>query len=380
MKIERILVKSIQEAIEIIERDYGGNAQIVSSRVIKKPKFKILPFFGEKLLEVVIKINEEGSQDDFMEVLKEETKEVKEDREKEELYKEIEELKRMVSELMKLKNENLKEELERKFSRRAALLFERMISRGVSREIAEKLITDACGYDIDYGVYDFKDEVYTAIKESLKNNIRLYTNFFINTPKVIALVGPTGVGKTTTIAKLAFHLKKRNKSIGIISLDSFRVGAFEQLKKFAEVLEVPFKVADSPESFHEALAHLKNKETVLVDTAGRSHYDVIKLRELEECFSISEIHAFLTLAANLSEQVMYEIISQFSSLPLKGLIFTKLDETPFWGSLINVAYRTQLPILCFTTGQSLPENIVMANYDFLTRLILEEDNEVGYSN
>ena len=378
MKIEKILVRSIQEAIEIIERDYGGNAQIVSSRVVKKRRFKILPFFGEKLLEVVIKVSE--SNNNFKEVLKEETKNLREDKEKEELYKEIEELKRMVNELMKFKNENLKAELEKRFSRRAVLLFEKMVSRGVSKEIAEKLISDACGYDIDYGVYDFKDEIFNALKDSLKNNIKLYTNFFLNTPKVLALVGPTGVGKTTTIAKLAFHLKKRNKNIGIISLDSFRVGAFDQLKKFAEVLEVPFKVADSPESFNEALTHLKNKETVLVDTAGRSHYDVIKLKELEECFSVSEIHPFLTLAANLSEQVMYEVVSQFSSLPLKGLVFTKLDETPFWGSMINVAYRTQLPILCFTTGQSLPENIVMANYDFLTRLILEEENEVGYSD
>ena len=377
MKIEKIYARSIQEALEIIEKNYGNKAQIVYSRVIKKKRFKLLPFFGEKLLEVVIKINEDEKE--FREVLNEEAKSLKEEKEREELYREIEELKRMVKELMRFKSENLEADLEKRFSRRVVLLFEKMVSRGVSEETAEKLISDACGYDIDYGVYDFKDEMFSALKDSLKNNIKLYTNFFENTPKVIALVGPTGVGKTTTIAKLAFHLKKRNKSIGIISLDSFRVGAFEQLKKFAEVLEVPFKVADSPESFNEALTQLKNKETILVDTAGRSHYDVIKLKELEEYFSVSEVHPFLTLAANLSEQVMYEVVSRFSSLPLRGLVFTKLDETSFWGSMINVAYKTQLPILCFTTGQSLPENIVMANYDFLTRLILDEDNEVGYT-
>lgn len=374
MKIEKIHVRSIQEAIEIIENIYGGNAQILSSRVIKKRRFPLIPFFAESLLEVTIKIYDQ--QEEFPKVLSKESEALKSI---EELYKEIEEIKKTINELMKLKNGASKvSDLKGKFSRRAFQLLERMINKGVSKDIAEKLISDACGYDIDYGVYDFRDDLFSSIRESLRKNIRIYNNFLDKPPKVFALVGPTGVGKTTTIAKIAFLLKKRDKKIGIISLDSFRVGAFEQLKRFAEVLEVPFKVADSPDSFNEALHKLKGKETILVDTAGRSHYDMMRLKELEECFSGSPIHPFLTLAANLSEPVMYEVVSQFSSLPLKGLVFTKLDETPYWGSIVNLSYRTQLPVLCFTTGQSLPENIVMANYDFLTRLILEEDYEVGY--
>ncbi|HIP42819.1 MAG TPA: flagellar biosynthesis protein FlhF [Aquifex aeolicus] len=366
MRIEKLEVQSIQEAIEILEKKYGENAVILSSRIIKKKRFGFLPFFPRKMLEVTVGIQEE---EDFRKEL---------EREKE-LIKEIENLKRIVNELLnntESKNETVSLKRENKYSPRVRKMFEKLIIKNINMEIAERLMEEACGYDLDNKLYDFKDEPYRAIKGSIEKNLKIEENFLENPPKVVALVGPTGVGKTTTIAKLTYLFKKNEKKVGIISLDSFRMGAFERLKAFAKILEVPFKLADSPRSFNTHLLEMDDRDVILVDTAGRSHYDVVRLKELESYFKVSDINTYLTIAANLSELVMYEAIMQFGMFSIKGLIFTKLDETPYPGSIINVAYRTQYPILCFTTGQALPEDIVMANYDYLVRLILEDEDEV----
>jgi len=367
MKIEKIEVNSLQEAIEIVERRYGENAVILSSRVVRKNRFGFLPLFRKKILEVTVGIQEE---EDFKKELERER----------ELIKEIENLKRIVNELInngEVKGEKtLADKPSDTYAPRVRRYLEKLVIKNVSKDIAEKIIQDACGYDIDNKIYDFKDEPYTSLRESIEKNIKLSEDFLQNPPKVLALVGPTGVGKTTTLAKLAHILKKNKKKVGIISLDCFRVGAFEQLKAFAEILEVPFKLADSPRTFNVQLLEMEDRDVILVDTAGRSHYDVIRLKELESYFKVSDISVYLTLAANLSELVMYEAIMQFGMFSISGLIFTKLDETPYPGSMVNVAYRTQYPIICFTTGQSIPEDIVMANYDYLVRLILEDEDEV----
>ena len=367
MKIEKLEVQSIQEAIEILEKRYGENAVILSSRIIKKKRFGFLPLFPVKKLEVTVGIQEE---EDFKKEL---------EREKE-LIEEIENLKKIVNELVSSNTQQAKETKaqteEDKYSERVRRVYEKLILKNVNKDIAKKIVEDACGYDIDRKVYDFKEDLYTSIRESLEKNIKIEENFLDVPPKVVALVGPTGVGKTTTIAKLAYLFKKKRKKVGIISLDSFRVGAFEQLKSFAEILEIPFKLSDSPKSFNVHLLDMEDRDVILVDTAGRSHYDVVRLKELESYFKVSDISVYLTLAANLAELVMYEAVMQFGIFSIKGIIFTKLDETPFPGSIINVAYRTQYPILCFTTGQSLPEDIVIANYDYIIRLILEDENEV----
>ena len=363
MKTEKLHVNSIQEAIEILEKKYGSNAIILSSKVIKKNRLGIIPFFKKKILEVTIGIQEDS---DFSKELQKET----------ELYREIEKIKQTISEYIRSGEKNLKIEQEEKYSPKVKNIYDKLVQKGLNKEVAEKIIEDACGFDIDRRVYDFKEDEYTSLKESFRKNIQVQRNFFINPPKVVALVGPTGVGKTTTIAKLAYLLKKEGKKIGIISLDSFRLGAFEQLKGFADILEIPFRLADTPKAFGVYLLEMEDKDCILVDTAGRSHYDVIRLKELEKFFKVSDVDVYLTLAANLSEIVMYEAVMQFGIFSIKGLVFCKMDETPQPGVVFNVAYRTQYPILCFTTGQNLPDDIEVANYDYMVRLFLEEENEV----
>ncbi len=371
MKTEKIVVNSLQEAVEELKRTYGDNAIVLSSRIVKRKKWKFLPFFKSTLLEVTIGIPEEEGefQKEFEEKLK--------------VYEELERLKNTLNEVIKtvrLQEEGKeipKSEMGDELSLRAQRVLSKMVYRGVRKDIAKKLIEEACGYDIELGKLDFKEEIHESLMESFEKNIVIEgEKIFEKTPRIIVLIGPTGVGKTTTIAKLSYLFKRAGKRPGVITLDSYRVGAVEQLRAFINIMELPFRVADTPEEFLRSVEEMENRDVILVDTAGRSQHDKLRLNELRLFLESLDTNVYLTLSANLSELVMYEVIMQFGIFPIKGLIFSKLDETSYPGNVINVAYRTKLPILCFTTGQTVPDDIVMANYEYLTKLMLEERHEL----
>jgi len=369
MRTEKIIVSSLQEAVEELRKNYGDNAVVLSSRIVKRRRWSFLPFFKTTLLEVTVGIHDEG---EFKKELEEKTK----------VYQEIERLRSMLNEV--IKSTRLEEKMdvskskgEEDLSLRAKKVLSRMIYKGVRKEIARKLVEGACGYDIELGKLDFKEEVEESLTESFRKNILIEgERVFRDTPKVLVLVGPTGVGKTTTVAKLSYLFKRFGKRPGVITLDSYRVGAVEQLRAFVNVMELPFRVASTPEEFLKSLESMENRDVILVDTAGRSQHDKLRLNELRLFLEGFDTHTYLTLSANLSELVMYEVIMQFSMFPIRGLIFSKLDETSYPGNVINVAYRTKLPILCFTTGQTVPDDIVIADHRLLTRIILEERYEV----
>ncbi|HIQ31575.1 MAG TPA: flagellar biosynthesis protein FlhF [Aquifex aeolicus] len=371
MRTEKIIVSSLQEAVEELRKNWGDSAVVLSSRIVKRRRWGFLPFFKSTLLEVTVGIPEDD----------EEFKREYEERAR--AYEEIEKLKGLLSEVIKNtkpyggEKETVSRE-EEDLSLRARKVLSKMIYKGIRKEVARKIVEEACGYDIELGKLDFKEEPSSSITSSLERNIKVEgSKIFEDTPRLMVLVGPTGVGKTTTIAKLSYLFKKAGKHPAVITLDSYRVGAVEQLRAFVNVMELPFKVAGTPEEFLKAVEELENRDVLLVDTAGRSHHDRLRLNELRLFLESVDTHTYLTLSANLSELVMYEVIMQFGMFPIKGLIFSKLDETSYPGNIINVAYRTKLPILCFTTGQTVPDDIVMASYDFLTKLLLEERYGLG---
>ncbi len=370
MRTEKIVVGSLQEAVEELKRSYGENALVLSSRVVRRKRFRFLPFFSTTLLEITVGIPEEEGefQREFEERIK--------------VYEELERLKSTINEVVKSvrkqeDREEISSEESDQFSLRAQRILERMIYRGVRKDIARKILEDACGYDIELGKLDFKADPEDSLVKSMESNLVVEGEDLLeNPPRTIVLVGPTGVGKTTTLAKLCYLLKRFGKSVGVVTLDSFRVGAVEQLRSFVGVMEIPFRVADTPDRFVESMKEMERRDVVLVDTAGRSQHDRLRLNELKLFLESLDTNIYLTIGANLSELVMYEVIMQFGMFPIKGLIFSKLDETSYPGNVINVAYRTKLPILCFTTGQTVPDDIVMANHQYITRLIVEERHEL----
>jgi flagellar biosynthesis protein FlhF len=175
---------------------------------------------------------------------------------------------------------------------------------------------------------------------------------------VLALLGPTGVGKTTTVAKLASRFVREHgaRHLGLLTTDNYRVGAHEQLQNYGRLLGVPVQMVDSAEDLATALAALANKRLVLVDTAGMSQRD-LRLGEALASLRRDGLRCYLTLASNAHETMLDETIAAFGALPLAGCVLTKLDECPSLGGTLSALIRHRLPVACVTDGQRVPEDL-----------------------
>jgi flagellar biosynthesis protein FlhF len=194
-------------------------------------------------------------------------------------------------------------------------------------------------------------------------------------PHVVALVGPTGVGKTTTIAKLAANLKVREKrGVGLVTIDTYRIAAVDQLKKYADILGSPLRVVSSPEDMQEALHSMREFEYILIDTAGRSPNDTLKLNELKSFLAAAnpdEVH--LVLSSTASQLCVELAISRFADVRTDKVIFTKLDEAAHVGVVLNVLHKLNKSLSYVTTGQDVPKDIEVGRGRRLARMILGMD-------
>ncbi|MBF0429011.1 MAG: flagellar biosynthesis protein FlhF [Magnetococcales bacterium] len=193
--------------------------------------------------------------------------------------------------------------------------------------------------------------------------------------RVIVLVGPTGVGKTTTLAKLAAELiLNRQRSVGMITLDTFRVGAVAQLETYAKLLQVRLVVARTLSEVKAGLHSLNRCDFVLVDTVGSSHYNRRQVNSTAGLLPImgDDREVILTMAANVRETEQQAIYRRFSVLKPTGLIFTKLDETVTYGGILNVAVRAGMPLTMYTNGQRVPDNFGWMSPKSMARWFLEE--------
>lgn len=191
-------------------------------------------------------------------------------------------------------------------------------------------------------------------------------------PLTIALVGPTGVGKTTTIAKLAAAYKlRRGRRVGLITTDTFRIAAVEQLRTYASIISVPLRVVMSPAEMSAACRAMSDCEVVLIDTAGRSPRDDQRVDELSEYLAAAkpdETH--LVLSATAGEGALRRAAEGFAKAGLDRVLFTKLDEAEGVGTVISIVHSLGLPLSFVTTGQEVPDHIEPGRADRLARLVL----------
>lgn len=239
-----------------------------------------------------------------------------------------------------------------------AMVIEKLLELGLSEPVADQI---ACFMPEDIG----DAEAWDSALELLTGQLITTNDDIMRRGGVVALVGPTGVGKTTTVAKLAAQFAKRHGAdqVALITTDSFRIGAYEQLATFGRIIGCPVKQVKDSEELALLLNQLQQRKLILIDTAGMSQRDVRLAEKLASLVHNSrvKIKSYLVLSATSQARVMQETVEHFKRIPLAGCIFTKLDECLSLGEIINVAIQNALPVSYLTHGQRVPEDIEMAD-------------------
>lgn len=226
-----------------------------------------------------------------------------------------------------------------------------------------------------------KKEIIAAFCRHLLSRVKL-TNPFrgdsLARSKCFTFLGPTGVGKTTTLAKLAAHLKiKRRLEVAVISLDTYRIGAVDQLQHYAEILNVPMAVAQTAGELARAREQFKHYDVMLIDTIGKNFLHKKHLQDLMSIMNGEQgLQHLLVLSATAKDEDLKQTIKQFSAMRIQSLIFTKLDETLSPGSMFNQLLRFSHPVSYLGTGQCVPEDIRLASHKNLLAFLFPSGRAV----
>jgi flagellar biosynthesis protein FlhF len=225
-----------------------------------------------------------------------------------------------------------------------------------------------------------KNDIIKAFCRQLLAKITIinpFQNKFLAKSKLFTFLGPTGVGKTTTLAKLAAHLKiKQQLDVGVISLDTYRIGAVDQLQHYAKILKVPMLVVQSAAELANARDRLKNYDVVLVDTIGKNF---LHRKHVSELLAIlngdDEAQHLLVLSATAKDEDLKQTLNHFSPIRIRSLIFTKIDETLSPGTMLNQLLRFPHPLSYLGTGQCVPEDIVLASHKNLISFLFPTERD-----
>lgn len=246
-----------------------------------------------------------------------------------------------------------------------AVLVSKLTSMGIDEQMADQL----AGFIPSQLT---EQEAWQQVKHLLANQLQTTNNEIIRHGGVFSLVGPTGVGKTTTIAKIAARFAQIHgaDSVALISTDTYRIAGYEQLTTYAKIIGCPVKLAQDAKELDMLLAQFSTKKLVLIDTAGMGQRDMRLNEHLTTLVSNSRsrIKNYLVLAANTQAGVMTENVQRFNKIPLSGCIYTKLDESLSVGELIATSIQNNLPVGYLTDGQRVPEDIKVANAEKLVTL------------
>ncbi|MCC5851269.1 MAG: flagellar biosynthesis protein FlhF [Alkalimonas sp.] len=241
-----------------------------------------------------------------------------------------------------------------------AMVIEQLQQMGLSSAMADQL---ACFMPEDI----CEREAWNTALELLAGQLTTGNNDIMRQGGVVALVGPTGVGKTTTVAKLAAQYARKHGAdqVALITTDTFRIGALDQLATFGRIIGCPVRQAKDSEELAVLLKQFSNRSLVLIDTAGMSQRDLRLAEKLAALVqdSLVKIKSYLVLSATAQARVMQESVEHFKRIPLSGCIFTKLDECLSLGEIINAALQNALPVCYLTNGQRVPEDIRIARAD-----------------
>lgn len=368
MKMKKYIAPTMPEAMKQIRKELGPDAVILNSQEIQQGGF--MGLFKKKKIEVVAALDS-VPQPTKIELKK--TVPLK----KTDLFtpqKEMNESAVVLSELKQLKKmmEYQAEKVNQypiQYQEMYQHLLYHEVSSTIARQIMDTLIDRHEAAEMTADLEAVKQDTNELIKEILRD---ISFKSIEYEKKVIQFVGPTGVGKTTTIAKIAANMiLKDHKKVAFITTDTYRIAAIEQLKTYAKILNIPIEVAYSISDYKLAVEKFSEYDVILVDTAGRNFRDEKYVRELEKSVDMHvEMDTYVVLSLTAKPQDIVGIYDQFKHLSIKEVIFTKLDETRQYGSMLNIVLEKQIGIAYVTNGQDVPDDLFQITPERIAKLIV----------
>jgi flagellar biosynthesis protein FlhF len=370
MQVKRYEASSVQEAMEKIRTDLGDDAVILSTKRLKRGKTPLIEVTAARELSTKTCAREadrEPPRDTGRESIRTEIEEIRKIAEAlrggNPFRAQMAELKEMMNSLFDLVG-SLREETG------LSAVYRRLVSGGMSRERAYGLVKDIrCGRE-GSSPEDY-ERALRSVEESIGRTIAVRRGK-IDPDRVVVFIGPTGVGKTTTLAKVAARYAiDFKKKVGLITTDTYRIAAAEQIRTYAGIMGLPLEIATGKEAYRKALARFSDKDCILVDTPGRSHLDAGHLKKIGDLLAAdAPVKTHLLLSMTASRGNLLDAADRYSTLNYDSIIFTKLDETRSFGSMFDVVAQSEKPVSYLTTGQNVPRDIERANPDRIAKLIV----------
>lgn len=381
MRVKKYMAPSMSEAMKQIRQELGSEAVILSSKAVYKGGF--LGLFKKRNIEVMAAIDPVSQPSQPVTKQKEKKLPVKPALESSivkinepvaskqinrgdvELVKEIEGLKGMIRNIQIPSHAHYPEKLQQ--------VYEYLIEQDVDTVIRSQIMDEL----LDKWFATKADSTDEEIKNWLEASLCKLVDQVPNgrpglQKKYINIVGPTGVGKTTTLAKVAAEtMLKHDKKVAFITTDTYRIAAIDQLKTYAKILNVPIEVAYNLEDFKKATERFSHYDYVFIDTAGRNFRNPQYVKDLGEIIHFTdEMETYLVLSLTSKQKDMEDIYRQFTTIPIKQVIFTKADETSTFGSIFNFIHTHKLGVAYITNGQNVPDDIEKATSSNLLKMVL----------
>lgn len=366
MKIKKYIATTMAEALKQIKEELGSDAVILNSKKVKVGG--VFGLFKQTKLEVIAALDEHPispRKENNVEMRKETPAVETAARNGHlEVLQEIKELRQLVS----TQSRYVPNYFTAPFDNVLSYLLEEEVDPAVAEEIVTKLESQAEQLHVTDA--DMSSHIFDSIQKELESKIKTSTSF---DKQVIQFVGPTGVGKTTTIAKVAAKtMLEQHKEVAFITTDTYRIAAIEQLKTYAKILDIPIEVAYTKEDYELALEKLARYDHIFVDTAGRNYRETSYIKDINNLItfqsSLHETYLVLSLAAKTKDNI--DIYRVFYEEGIEQVIFTKLDETTTYGTIMNICLGEEGTLACISNGQNVPEDIIQPNAEYVTKLLM----------
>ena len=368
MQVKKYRAATMAAAMEMVKKELGTEALIIETREVKKkgiarwfsaPIVEVTAALEEETKEIIKPQNVAASKDPYPSSTSNPVSEIA-------LLKEMIDDLRKETALQSLKNDGK----ETGSIEPLSTIRSKLTNTGMSVEAADSILMELIYQGVDLRSAQSID---VGIRQALKKVIKVGVPKQNKKPYIIFLVGTTGVGKTTTLGKLAakYHLVNYLK-VGLITIDTYRIAAVEQLKTYAEIINIPIEVAFSPEDYAKSLKRYVDMDIILVDTAGRSQNNLIQVGEIHDFLADEkpdEMHLVINATTKLED--CSSILAAFLPLGVTHIIYSKADETLSHGTLLDIMQMSNLPISYIANGQRVPEDLVLAEVDNIVEMILE---------